>query len=120
MVFYLYQKMAVAKLLRAKFPGKGACLRCDIPWGVADDHTTKYDVGCGCFPLCEGCWRDLKSPANRMPYYMQLVDFWVSGATRDGRDVSEYELTRQKIRDAVNAEPNNDYGIRFVPAGQDF
>ena len=40
-------------------------------------HNTSYTRGRGCFPLCEKCWRDLKTPAARMPYYRQLWSEWL-------------------------------------------
>lgn len=29
-----------------------------------------------CFPLCETCWRELKTPQARLPYYRELLNVW--------------------------------------------
>ena len=32
-----------------------------------------------CFPLCEDCWRQLKTPEARLPFYRALIDEWGKG-----------------------------------------
>lgn len=45
--------------------------------GVPNDggtHKTTVTNGVSCFPLCEQCWTELKTPEARLPYYRKLVD----------------------------------------------
>jgi hypothetical protein len=37
-------------------------------------HNIMVTNGVSCFPLCEQCWTDLKTPAARLPYYRKLAD----------------------------------------------
>lgn len=68
---------------RAMSPGFSHCFRCLRPWSKVHGHQTPYRrPGCGCFPLCEGCWSML-TPAERLPYYKQLWCRWFD----DGADV---------------------------------
>lgn len=51
-------------------------LRMEIA-GVPNDGGTHALImfnGLGCFPLCEQCWQELKTPAARLPYYRKLID----------------------------------------------
>lgn len=52
------------------------CARCKTKWYWIESHTTRYADGQGCFPLCEPCWRDLKTPERRLPYYRGLWESW--------------------------------------------
>jgi len=56
-------------------PGYSWCHRCKRPWTVCEGHSTEYQPGRWCFPLCEECWGEL-SPATRLPYYRQLWNEW--------------------------------------------
>ena len=91
------------------FPGWGGCLRCRFPWVLVRSHTTHYDKNdtrLGCFPLCEDCWLELQTPAQRMPYYMSLVDKWEEeqNARHDQvLDLKDYEQDRAGIRAAVES-----------------
>ncbi|MDE2096158.1 MAG: hypothetical protein KGL39_02860 [Patescibacteria group bacterium] len=52
--------------------------------GVPHDgkpHTIYVTNGDSCFPLCEQCWRELKTPEARLPYYRLLVDEWCKDDT---------------------------------------
>lgn len=58
-------------------PHIGRCLRCDVAITAAPKHYTQYSEARGCFPLHERCWRILKTPEARLPYYRQLVfEMW--------------------------------------------
>jgi hypothetical protein len=57
-------------------PGYGWCLRCKTPWLFVSWHDTQYGAdGNGCLPLCEKCWGEL-TPAQRLPFYRQLIESW--------------------------------------------
>lgn len=57
-------------------PGYGWCLRCKTPWLFVRWHDTPFGSdGHGCLPLCEKCWAAL-TPAQRMPYYRELIESW--------------------------------------------
>ncbi len=89
------------KTLR-RLHGGGACLRCGIPWRMAESHTTYYRFTDGdtpkegCLPLCVSCWSAL-TPETRLPFYEQLIcDVWQARET-DWDEVSA----------AVLAEPSS-------------
>lgn len=65
-----------ATVERALAPGYSTCLRCGRPWKFVAGHITDYAPGRGCFPLCESCWAELETPAQRLPYYRSLVGGW--------------------------------------------
>lgn len=44
--------------------------------GDGKPHRVVVTNGMSCFPLCEQCWKDLKTPEARLPYYRKLVDSW--------------------------------------------
>ena len=77
-------------------PGYGWCGRCRRSWATAQDHTTMYNSVAGWFPLCESCWRELRTPEARMPFYRKLYDEWA----HDGRYLPSWE----QMRDSVLAE----------------
>jgi hypothetical protein len=60
--------------------GFGRCSRCDTPWNFVHEHSTDYDHGRGCFPLCEECWEDLATPEARLPFYRVLWEQWWADA----------------------------------------
>jgi hypothetical protein len=93
----VYARGQIAELMRRTFPGYSACGRCRMPWPLVRIHSTEYDAGRGCFPLCEDCWSELRTPANRMPYYMQLMDEWEREDTGGGKE-------RESVRAAVLKE----------------
>ncbi len=84
-------------------PGYGDCGRCGLNWGYAKGHDTNYcphddprfripELGIdapdpspcqGMFPLCEPCWVELETPANRLPYYRGLWQRWVDDTGGD-------------------------------------
>jgi hypothetical protein len=72
----------------------GTCGRCKRAWALCDMHVTHYMPPAGCFALCEDCWGEL-TPAERLPYYMALVNRW---ETRTGED---FTPVRKMISDAA-------------------
>jgi hypothetical protein len=65
-------------------PSYGGCGRCHGKWNVVEHHVTDEGNGYGCFPLCETCWTELKTPEGRLPYYMELIlNTW--GAEPEGQ-----------------------------------
>src|SRR5689334_19145144 len=68
--------LVVAAIERLLSPGQSVCGRCRRPWAFAKPHITIHKGGDGCFPLCQRCW-DRLSPAERLPYYRELLDMWV-------------------------------------------
>jgi len=55
--------------------GYGGCYRCGDTWNWKTAHSTPYEEGRACFPLCEECWSEL-TPDERLPYYEELVAVW--------------------------------------------
>lgn len=53
-------RLEYATKVQALFPDHSACAHCHWPWGALNDHTTMIDKSRGCFPLCEGCWKELR------------------------------------------------------------
>lgn len=103
------------RILNAKGRAKGfgGCLRCGDTWDWQQEHSTPYRfipnsslVVESCFPLCEGCWSSL-TPEERLPFYDQLVDIWISDRGERARlygavlGVDEYEDQRALIHKAV-------------------
>lgn len=93
----LYVRLEIAPTMQQLFPHLSTCKRCQWPWSVVRGHTTEYENGCGCFPLCEDCWVELRTPENRLPYYMRLVDIWEQQSPTS-------ESKRALIRKAVLSE----------------
>jgi hypothetical protein len=85
-------------------PNIAACARCLTTWAWVCGHATPYQTGSAVFPLCQVCWRDL-TPAERMPYYRDLVTLWTSQLIEYRRfDLAvEYEAKWPAIRAAVEA-----------------
>lgn len=83
-------------------PNLARCYRCQTSfWGpirVAHHSTSYSGPGRACFPLCERCWQQL-APAERLPFYEDLVDVWVAGSL--ATDQLELENARRQIRWAV-------------------
>ena len=71
----------MGKLLRRLAPNFGCCGRCGRSWGFVQEHQTKLDDSRKCFPLCERCWRKLKTPENRLPFYRTLWLDWTIDPT---------------------------------------
>ena len=90
----LSEKKLLGKITQFIDPGHGFCGRCGITWSFVKGHTTNYDKGAGCFPLCESCWQELE-PIDRVSYYEELIELWIS----QGSDVSNEK--RSKIIKAV-------------------
>lgn len=63
------------KNLIGKLKGYSGCLRCGDTWDYKKGHHTEYELGRGCFPLCEECWL-LMSRKERLRYYKELYDSW--------------------------------------------
>lgn len=73
-----------AELARSLRPGVGWCGRCGFPWGLVAEHVTHFEGDLdrhgsgrtGIFCVCNNCWEVLSHPADRMPYYNELMDYW--------------------------------------------
>lgn len=116
---------ALAARERRMCPGIGTCKKCQRPWitheqmligdncwqqlpeeryggrvGVRE-HSTTYAPGRGMFPLCEGCWKELTTPENRLPYYKQLWVLWRLQAFQYGHSC---EVSWEQIELAVLLE----------------
>ena len=80
----------VGALSRVFCLGWGWCYCCNRTWNICESHSTKMNMGEGCFPLCEDCWKEL-TPETRLPYYRMLFDAWVSNGDRydNGREWNE-------------------------------
>jgi hypothetical protein len=53
------------------------CYRCFHSWRRAEQHFTQSGTSFfGGGPLCEPCWKKLKTPKARLPYYRQLFADW--------------------------------------------
>lgn len=84
-------------------PDYSWCKRCRRPWTVAREHSTYYQQGSGCFPLCRSCWGDL-TPAQRLPFYESLVDSWEAEGRVSGLahlNGVAWPTLRQRVRNAV-------------------
>lgn len=57
-------------------PSYGWCGKCKKTWDIVEGHLTQFDNSHSCFPLCEKCWSDLKTPEARLHYYRELVNNW--------------------------------------------
>jgi len=55
--------------------GLGGCYKCGTPWDCIRSHSTRYNPGSACFPLCEPCWQEL-TPTDRLPFYLKLLSHW--------------------------------------------
>ncbi|MFQ5769690.1 MAG: hypothetical protein ACE5HX_04080 [bacterium] len=67
------------KITQLIAPQYGYCHRCLMSWTFTEGHNTRYGNGeYGLFPLCEKCWKELKAPEARLPYYRQLWEKWQS------------------------------------------
>lgn len=56
-----------------KTPGYSWCEKCERTWDKVSGHVTDFSEYRGIFPLCESCWRELKTPEARLPYYSNVV-----------------------------------------------
>lgn len=90
----LILRKAVAIATSVLFPGYSGCGRCGRKWPVCKCHIIQYNATSGCFPLCEGCWREL-SIEDRIPYYNDMVDEWEAYSGED------YKYKRKEILNAV-------------------
>ena len=72
----LHVRLQLAPLVQSMLPGTSVCGRCKLPWYVVYGHSTNYEYGSRCFPLCEDCWKELREPNNRLPYYEALIRIW--------------------------------------------
>jgi hypothetical protein len=69
--------LALKPVINARHPQIVRCLRCDVAITAAPKHYTQYTAINGCSPLHERCWKTLKTPEARLPYYRQLVfEMW--------------------------------------------
>lgn len=76
-------RLAKAAELRALYPGYSSCHRCGLPWPCCEEHTTNHDERRGCFPLCVDCWRELRTPEARLPFYRELCAEWSAAGYPD-------------------------------------
>ena len=68
--------LRIGRIGRLLAPGYGWCLRCRTPWLFVRWHHTFFGSRChGCLPLCETCWAEL-TPAQRLPFYRELIQSW--------------------------------------------
>lgn len=81
-------------------PGYGHCLRCRTAWKFVEGHSTYYNLGRGCFPLCEMCWSEME-PHERLPFYYVLYRQWEWDAGLEGLDAG---VTWEALEAAVMAE----------------
>ena len=76
-------QLAVRRVLsgtaRLLNPDYSYCYHCMMPWSFASPHNTYYTDERGCFPLCEFCWRILRTPRKRIVYYRRHFDMWACG-----------------------------------------
>lgn len=96
----------LGSLSQSMDPAHGFCFHCGITWSYTENHVTDYEWAliewppgsgnwektrlCGCFPLCEFCWKNL-TVEERLPHYQKLVlNTW-------GENAGEW----QKVRKAV-------------------
>lgn len=92
----LDERLMKSAALRRLYPNQSTCGRCQTPWAACESHCTKYSDRTGCFPLCENCWQELGTPQRRMPFYIEMIEWW-----RTMGPFSEEEATA--ILDAVKA-----------------
>jgi len=97
--FRLQARTKIGLLSEKMFPNLASCGRCHMSYGVETSHSTPYTKGSGCFPLCEYCWNDT-TPEERLPYYMNLVDSWVSHGD-DNYNGRSWDQVRKLISTAV-------------------
>lgn len=95
----LQGRIKIGKISEMMFPDTASCGRCHMSFAIDVFHSTPYRMGSGCFPLCEYCWKDM-SPEERLPYYMELVDSWVSHGD-DNYNGVPWEKIREMISTAV-------------------
>ena len=82
--------MRIGPVSQALTPNFSWCYRCKTTWAFVKGHSTSYEPNSGCFPLCERCWVELKTPPMRLPYYRTLWDDWQQW--RDGENDELYDL----------------------------
>lgn len=85
-------------ILRLFAPGYSTCIRCKVPWKFTRQHTTNFTNKRGCFPLCEYCWKSLKYPAERLPFYWRFLLKSKQKGVYHGMDVSkEWEQMEEAV-----------------------
>lgn len=98
----LFARHVVAFLFNWIFAGYSNCGCCKRTWPlVRRHHATNYSNGRAMFPLCEACWKDL-TPAQRMPYYMKLLDSWEESSNGEEHNGMSYNDIRKAIFTAVS------------------
>lgn len=77
----------------------GWCYRCKTCWTFIPHHVTNYSPGCGCFPLCEPCWKEL-TIEDRLPYYRKLYEQWLRDDYRffDNHTPETWNQIEQAVR----------------------
>lgn len=78
---------------RLAAPGYSTCGKCNRPWKFVKGHSTPYTESKGCFPLCEKCWTDLKTPYARLPYYRELWESW----EKSSPGYADWELIEEAV-----------------------
>ena len=53
-------------------------------YGWCYRHREECGGSRACFPLCERCWAELATPAQRLAYYRQLWESWQASSGPDG------------------------------------
>lgn len=53
-------------------PGYSSCSRCHTTWKFVEGHGVTYALGSGCFPLCQGCWKDT-TLTEKNDYYLDWL-----------------------------------------------
>ena len=87
-----YRKM-LGDAVNRFYPNTSHCGRCNLNWHSCKLHNTSFTKQSGCFPLCEDCWEELKTPQNRLPYYTQLFHEW------GGESVETWNNIKQAVLD---------------------
>jgi hypothetical protein len=77
-------------------PQYGICCKCKRPWKFVKPHDTRYIENKSCFPLCQKCWEELKTPKNRLPYYKKLWLKWECWGNNVPWEVIEKAVLNEK------------------------
>lgn len=83
-VMFITHDTIDAEIARSLKPGVGWCGRCGYPWGIVEEKVTpisgetdsRGNGRSGIFCLCVNCHEILGHPAERLPYYTELMDYW--------------------------------------------
>ena len=100
--YELRERIKKGRCERTLAPGYGFCHRCGRPWKFTKGHSTTFEEGHGCFPLCEDCWSEL-TPTERLPFYRQLIDGYIHDSKLPSlyTNDTDYEKEWEMIKKAV-------------------